>query len=106
MKRGAVMGNIISSRLRDDGKVVFEVAVDYDEAKQLHGHMDKVFLFSENNAQIESNLSKRGKNEATKYFLVPKQLRHDLAFDGKVQCQKVETSSRIMFIYLIDKSKI
>ena len=100
------MGDIISSRLRDDGKVVFEVAVNYDEAKQLKGHMDRIFLFSENNSQLETNLSQRGKNEATKYFLVPRQLRYNLTFNGKVQCQKIETGSKIIFIYTLDKSKI
>ncbi|MBD3313937.1 hypothetical protein GF345_05840 [Candidatus Woesearchaeota archaeon] len=99
------MGNIISSRIRDDRKVVFEVAVDYDEAKQLQGHMDKIHLFSLHNSQLEANLSQRGKNEATKYFLIPRQLRDELKFNGKVQCQRIESASKIMFIYMVDKSE-
>ena len=31
------MGSIVSSKIRNDGKVVFEVVVDYDEALQLQG---------------------------------------------------------------------
>ena len=66
------MGAILSSRMKDDGKIVFEISVDYEESIQLQGHMDNVHLFSENASDIETNISQRGKNEATKYFLIPK----------------------------------
>ncbi len=100
------MGDIISSRIRDDGRVIFEVAIDYEEAKQLHGHMDKVHLFSEHSARYEANMTQRGKNEATKYFLVPRQLREDLKFRTNALCQKIDTASKIIFIYCIDKETI
>ena len=99
------MGDIISSRIRDDGKVVFEVAVDYDEAKQLQGHMDKVHLFSENIACHEASMRQRGKNEATKYFLIPRALRGGLKLRSNALCQKIETKSKIIFIYILDKSE-
>jgi len=100
------MGDVISSKIRDDGKVIFEVAVDYDEAKQLRGHMDKIHLFSEHTAQHEANMTQRGKNEATKYFLVPRQLREDLRFRTNALCQKIETASKLIFIYCIDKENV
>ena len=34
--------------MKDDGKIVFEVSLDYEEATQLKGYMDNVHIFSEN----------------------------------------------------------
>ena len=97
------MGAILSSRMKDDGKVIFEVAVDYNESVQLKGYMDNVHVFSENVADIETNISQRGKNEATKYFLIPKELRKGLKFTAKTTCQKIETKTKTIFIYVVDK---
>ena len=97
------MGSILSSRIKDDGKVVFEVLMEYSEAIQLQGHMDNVHLFSENVINITTNLSQRGKNDATKYFLIPRELRRNLKFSTEVLCQRIETKSNIFFVYAIDK---
>ncbi len=97
------MGVILGSRVRDDGKVIFEVLLDQDEAIHLKGHMDNIHVFSENAAEIETNISQRGKNEATKYFLIPKTLRHGLTFDESVKCQKIDTKTRTIFVYVVDK---
>ena len=99
------MGEIISQKVRDDGKVVVEVCLDYEEALQLKGHMDKVHIFSEHISDIDTNMSQRGKNEATKYFLIPKQLRKELKFTENITCQKIEGDSRVFFIYSADKKK-
>jgi hypothetical protein len=101
------MGEIISSKVREDGKVVFEVAVGYEEAKQLKGHLNKIHIFSEDVADIESNIAQRGKNDATKYFLIPKELRKNLKISNMpVGCQKIETNSKCIFIYVIDRSNM
>lgn len=96
------MGSIISSRVKDDGKVVFEVVIDSDEALQLKGNLNNIHIFSDDVIDIESNLAQRGKNEATKYFLVPKQVRKDLKISGAVRCQKFETKNKSIFIYVVD----
>jgi len=98
------MGSIISSKAREDGKVVFEVVVDYDEATQLKGHMHNIYVFSEKNSKEKASISERGKNDATKYFLIPKDLREDLNYEAKVTCQRVETKTKIAFIYLVNKN--
>ena len=98
------MGVILSSRMKDDGRVVFEIAVEYEESVQLKGHMDNIHVFSENIADIEANISQRGKNEATKYFLIPKELRKGLKFNAKTTCQKIETKNRTIFVYVVDKT--
>ena len=97
------MGSIVSSKIRSDGKVSFEVVVDYDEALQLKGYMDHIYIFSERNSKHKTGISQRGKNEATKYFLIPKQLRQNLKFTSDVSCQRIETKTKTVFIYLVDK---
>jgi len=100
------MGKILSSKTTKDGGVVFEIELDYKEALQLKGHINNVHVFSEDVAEIKTNLSQRGKNEATKYFLIPRELRANLKFNEKVKCQKLETDTKIIFVYVVDKIKI
>ena len=97
------MGTILTSRTKEDNKIVFEIQVDYEEALQLKGSINNVHLFSEDVAEVETRLTKRGKDEATYYFLVPKDLRRDLKFNGKVRCQKIDTKTKTIFIYVLDK---
>jgi hypothetical protein len=100
------MGTILSSRTIKEGKIIYEVELDYEESLQLRGHMKNVYLFSEEVADAKAYLSSRGKNEVTKYFLIPKELRHNIKFGDKVTCQKLETPSKIVFIYVADKLMI
>ncbi|MBN1156746.1 hypothetical protein JXA85_03960 [Candidatus Woesearchaeota archaeon] len=100
------MGTIHGTKTTKDNKIIFEIAMDYDEALQLQGHIKNIHVFSEDIATVKTNLSQRGRNEATKYFLVPKELRKNLKFNGRVKCQKIETDTKIIFIYVIDKLQI
>lgn len=100
------MGTILSSRVGKNGKIVYEVEMDYEESLQLKGHIKNIYLFSEDVAEIKTNLSGRGKNEATKYFLIPRELRNNLKFNNQVKCQKIETPTRAIFIYVVDKLDI
>jgi len=97
------MGSILSSRSTKNGKIIYEVEMDYEESLQLKGYIKNVYLFSEDVAEIKTNLSARGKNEATKYFLIPRELRSNIKLTDKVKCQKLETNSKIIFIYVVDK---
>jgi len=98
-----LMGAILSSRIKDDGKVIFEIAVDYEESMQLKGNMQNVHIFSESAGSIESKISQRGKREATKYFLIPKELRESLNLSAKTSCQRLDTKTKAVFIYVVDK---
>lgn len=99
------MGKIISSRRTRKG-ILFEVEVDYKEATILSGHYDDVHLFTENIAEFKANISARGNNSVTKYFLIPKSLRRNIDFSMPVSCQKIETNKKIIFIYVVDKNPI
>ncbi len=98
------MGAILSSRrYNEEGeKVVVELLVKDQEVKHLKGEINDVRIFSENVADVPSRVSLRGKNEATKYFLIPRQLRKDLAIKGKVSCQRLDSEGKSIFIYVID----
>lgn len=97
------MGTILSSKLKGEGKVVFEVLMDYEEAIQLQGHMDNIHLFSEDVTHLTTNVSTRGSGGATKYLLIPRELRHALNFNTSVKCQKIDVKDKIIFIYMLDK---
>ena len=99
------MGKIISSRKQKD-KVFLEMMSDYDEYLQLKGHLDDVFLFTEHVAEVKTNISQRGKNEATKYFLIPRQFRKGFKFNNAISCQKIDFKDKVIFIYVVDKMKI
>ena len=68
----------------------------------LKGEINDVHVFSERVTDVPSRVSLRGKNEATKYFLIPRQLRKDLAIRGKVSCQRLDREGKSVFVYVID----
>lgn len=99
------MGKIISSRKKGN-QVVAEVLADYEEFLQLKGHLNDIYLFTEHVAEIKTNISQRGKNEATKYFLIPKQFRKGFRFDNSISCQRMDLKDKVVFIYSVDKTKL
>jgi len=100
------MGVILGTKTTKDNKIIFEVEMDYEESLKLKGHIKNIHVFSEDAAEIKTNLSQRGTNEATKYFLIPRELRENLKFNEQVKCQKIETDAKIVFIFVVDKLKI
>jgi hypothetical protein len=97
------MGKILSSKRNGEG-ILFEVETNYDEATLLKGHYDNIHLFTESVAEYETNISSRGKNSVTKYFLIPKSLRRNVDYNCPVSCQKIDTAEKIIFIYVVDKT--
>lgn len=100
------MGTILTSKMAADKKVIVEVLLDYDEYVQLKGHMHNIHIFSEDNVEVEANISQRGRNSATKYFLIPKNMRKGLKFTENVSCNKIDLKGRSIFIYTIKKGGI
>ena len=97
------MGFILSSKRARD-KVVVEAMIDHNELAQLKGEIDDVHLFSEKNADLQTHISRRGKNEATKYFLIPRQMRKDLIIEEPVNCQRINTPDNAIFVYVVKKT--
>ncbi len=100
------MGTILGTKMTKDDKVVFEVEMDYEDSLKLKGHIKNIHIFSEDAAIIKTNLSQRGTNEATKYFLIPRELRDGLDFNKNVKCQNIETDTRKIFIFVVDKTGV
>ncbi len=100
------MGTILGTKTTKDNKIIFEVEMDYEESLKLKGNIKNVHIFSEDAAEIKANLSQRGTNEATKYFLIPRELRKNLTFNEEVKCKKVYTDTRTIFMFVVSKVKV
>lgn len=94
------MGRIVGSR-RNNQKIIFEVELDYKEAVLLKGHYDNVHLFSENTIDFQTKISSRGKNDATKYFLIPTKYRKDLNLNSKALIQRIKVDDSDFLIYML-----
>ena len=101
-----IMGTILNTRMADDKRIIVELSLDYDEYIQLKGHMHNVHLLSEDNIETEAHISERGRNAATKYFLIPKSMRKGLKFGESITCHKVELPNRKIFVYVVKKGGI
>lgn len=97
------MGQILGSKVTNEGKVIFTVSMEPEEALQLQGHIDNIHIFSERLINRKTNVSMRGQRAATKYFLIPRDFRHNIKFNSEVSCHKLETKGKLIFIYTIDK---
>lgn len=98
------MGSILSSKKIKAGKIILRVEVGYEESLNLKGNIDDVYLFSDNASEIKTRFSQRGTNDATKYLLIPRCLRSGLNFNKEVLCQRIETPSRSIFVFSLEKS--
>jgi hypothetical protein len=100
------MGRILSATLTKEDKVFLKVSMSYEESLNLKGHTKNIRVFSDHNAEIQTNISKRGSREATKYFLIPKKLRQDLNYEGEVKCQRIDSKKSTLFIFKVEKEKV
>ncbi len=99
------MGEIINSR-KNGKKVIIEISSDYEEYLHLKGHLEEVYLFTDKVSEVQTNISQRGKNSATKYFLIPRQFRKGFKFNNATSCQKIDLKNKVIFIYVVNKLKI
>ena len=98
------MGLILSSKRASD-KVIVEALLEHNELAQLKGELDDIHIFSEKTACSEANIVRRGKNDATTYFLVPRSLRKDISVSEPVLCQRIDTKQKAIFVYVLEKDQ-
>jgi len=98
------MGIIISSKALSDSRVLCKVLVSKNEFQDLKNHFKNIHLFAADLCADDTKLIQRGRDGATKYFLLPFNLRFrkQKAF-GKISCQRIETDAKIFYMYVIDK---
>jgi hypothetical protein len=94
------MGKILRQKLKED-TIVAEIALTKEEARDLGGEMENITLFTEEKATVPTKISLRGRNEATKYFLIPKTLRRSINTMGSVSCQRIRRTGRDIFVYVV-----
>jgi len=98
------MGKILNIKYTSKGKVRCELELDYDEAVQLRGSLKQVYAFSDeikNNDLAKTHISVRGPNGSSKYFLLPKALRHGIKFPKEMVCIRHNVPGKVFFIYSI-----
>lgn len=95
------MGKILRQKLKENG-IVAEILLTREETRELGGIMEDVTLFTDARSKTAARISLRGKNEATKYFLIPKQLRKSLNTMGSVSCQRLQRDGKDIFVYVVD----
>lgn len=97
------MGKIAGVKTLNNEKVVVSLELTQKELLWLRGNLDNMHIFSESNLEYESKLVQRGKRESSKYFLMPKDLRRNLVVNSNVRCNKIETKTKDIFIFAVDK---
>lgn len=97
------MGNIVSLKSINNEKVEVKLEVTQKEMLWLKGNLDKMYLFSENNLDMETRLVQRGKRESTKYFLMPKEFRKNILISNSVKCTMIDSKTKQFFIFAVNK---
>lgn len=101
-----IMARVISLKNVAENKYIYEIELDSDEAKQINGSIKNLVLFSEGDFCSETNISKRGKDGRTKYFLIPKNVRKRTSLsDKRIICQRLDLKNKTFFIYAVDKGQ-
>jgi hypothetical protein len=100
------MGTIIGSKL-NNGNVFYKVLLTQEEALALKNSIKNVHIFAADLCNKEAKIIQRGKKGVTKYFTIPLSLRsRKKKFYRKISYQKLETKSKVFYIYVVDKKKI
>lgn len=97
------MAKLISMKNNGE-KYLYEIEAETQELNQIKGSSDNLIFFSDENFNLETNISKRGRQGRTKYFLIPKGLRKriDLS-DKRIVCQRLDLKNKIFFVYAVSK---
>lgn len=98
------MGEIIEYKLLSETSLLYRILLEKEEVLSLKNAIKNINLFTEHLCNTEAKIITRGKSGVTKYFEIPFILR----FRKKKEYQtlsyhKVETSSKIFYIYVIKK---
>lgn len=97
------MGKITSIKALSDQKVQVTLEVTQLEVLRLKGNLEQMHLFSEKNLEDTARLIQRGKKESTKYFLLPKALRKGVGTSNNVECTKIDSKTKYLFIFSVSK---
>lgn len=97
------MGEIIHSKIVSDGKIVYKILLEAEEAQKLKGHLRNIHLFTANLCKEKTQINTRGNNGVTKYFKIPLGIRSRKKYHGTLVYQKLDTYKNVFYIYTIHK---
>ncbi len=97
------MGEILNIVNKSDDKVEVTLSLDREYFKKLKGNLDKIHLFSEDVLDYESKLVSRGKDDSTKYFLIPKEINSEVLARDDINYSVIEESNKYLFIFSVNK---
>lgn len=97
------MGKILNLKSMKNAKVNLNLEMSQSEIRYLSGNLESMHLFSELNLEYRTRLVQRGKRESTKYFLMPKEFRKGLIPSNNIECNKIETDKKNIFIFAVNK---
>ena len=101
------MGDILSMRRLENGKVIYKIKVSKSEALSLKGTNQNIFLLSKCDCLHKAKILTRGRNYSTYYFEIPFDLRV-----RKGKCKKgitytyYDSSDCYFYVYMIDKDRL
>jgi hypothetical protein len=97
------MGEILNIINKGEDKVEVTLCLDRTYFKKLRGSLDKIHLFSEDILDFESKLVSRGKDESTKYLLIPKEINSEVFAREDVTYSVIDDSDKLFLIFAVNK---
>ena len=96
------MGTIIHSKISGE-EVLYKILLEEEELGNLNGHLKRIHLFSSDLCSNNSKICQKGNNGVTKYFKIPVGLRSRKKPFGSLTYQKIETPSKVFYLYITNK---
>jgi hypothetical protein len=97
------MGEIIHTKNLENGEIIYKILLENEEIANLKGNLKNVHVFSSSLCTEDSQINHRGNKGVTKYFKIPLSLRSRKKLSGQAKYQKIETASKIFYIYTLEK---
>lgn len=95
------MGEVIDSRSKDE-KRLLKIMLNTEEVRNLEGHREKVYIFSEDNCIHKVDLLERGNKREAKYFKIPKELKKRKQKISNICYQKIQEKEKMFFIFTLN----
>ena len=97
------MGEILNIVNKVEDKIEVTLSLDRSYFKKLKGSLDKIHLFSEDVLDFDSKLVSRGKDESTKYLLIPKEINSEIFAREDVTYSVIEEPDKLFLIFAVNK---
>jgi hypothetical protein len=96
------MGSVKSTRITANNKVEYTVSIDYEESLLLKGYVTNMHLFSEESADVKTNIISRGRGN-TKYLRIPRQIAKEIRVNSSIKCLRMDSADKIIIFIVIEK---